>query len=110
MDGAIELDKTVYWHKALGRRRFAMHVIPRATFLANRAMLETGDIVGFVTHRPNLDYFHVGFIAFGPKGEFLLRHASQSHGRVLDEPMQYFVRVNHVRYVTLLRPLEPVWI
>ncbi len=110
MDGAIELDKTVYWHKALGRRRFAMHVIPRATFLANRAMLETGDIVGFVTRRPNLDYFHVGFIAFGPKGEFLLRHASQSHGRVLDEPMQHFVRVNRVRYVTLLRPLEPVWI
>ena len=87
-----------------------MHVIPRAIFLANRAQLATGDIVGFVTHRPNLDYFHVGFVAFGPRDEFLLRHASRSLGRVLDERMEHFVRVNHVRYVTLLRPLEPVWI
>ena len=30
MDGAIEIDKTVYWHKALGKRRFADAVIPRA--------------------------------------------------------------------------------
>ena len=110
MDEANELDKTVDWHKALGRRRFAMHVIPSATFLANRAQLATGDIVGFVTRRPYLDYFHIGFVAFGPRGEFLLRHASRSHGRVLDENMRHFVRVNRARYVTLLRPLEPVWI
>ena len=69
--------------------------------------LATGDIVGFVTRRSNLDYFHVGFVAFGPKGEFLLRHASERHGRVLDERMQHFCAANHVRYVTLLRPLEP---
>jgi hypothetical protein len=108
MDGMIELDKTVYWHKALGRRHFAMHVIPRGIFLANRAKLSTGDIIGFVTRRPNLDYFHVGFVVFGPHGEFLLRHASEKHGRVFDQRMARFVAVNHVRYVTLLRPLEPV--
>jgi hypothetical protein len=107
LDGAVEIDKTVTWHKALGRRHFALHAIPRARFLANRAKLATGDIVGFVTRRPDLDYFHVGFVAFGPKREFLLRHASEHHGRVLDEPMQRFCATNHVRYVTLLRPLEP---
>jgi len=107
MAGEVEVDKTVTWHRALGRRHFAMHVIPRAVFLANRGKLLTGDIVGFVTRRPNLDYFHVGFVAFGPKGEFLLRHASEQHGRVLDERMQRFVAANRVRYVTLLRPLEP---
>lgn len=107
MDGAIELDKTVYWHKALGRRRFAMRVIPRAAFLANRNMLADGDIVGFVTRRPNLDYFHVGFVAFGPRGEFWLRHASRRHGQVVDEGMARFTAVNRVQYVTLLRPREP---
>ncbi len=61
MDGAVVLDKTVYWHRALGRRRFAMTVIPRATLLANKPQLASGDIIGFVTQRPNLDYFHVGF-------------------------------------------------
>ncbi len=55
-----------------------MTVIPRATLLANKRQLANGDIVGFVTRRPNLDYFHAGFVAFGDNGELLLRHASQS--------------------------------
>jgi len=75
--------------------------------LANKRQLTTGDIVGFITQRPNLDYFHVGFIAFDGAGELLLRHASQSRQRVLDERMDRFVAANRVRYVTLLRPQEP---
>jgi hypothetical protein len=106
MDGAVELQKNVYWHHALGRGRFAMVVIPRASLLANRTMLATGDVVGFITRRPNLDYFHAGFAAFGSDGELLLRHASLSRGRVLDENMERFLAVNRVRYVTLLRPEE----
>jgi hypothetical protein len=104
LDGAVEIEKTVYWHRALGKRTFAMQVIPRAVFLANRDKLAGSDIVGFVTQRPNLDYFHVGFIAFGGDGELLLRHAALSRHRVLDERMDRFVAQNHVRYVTLLRP------
>jgi hypothetical protein len=107
MDGAVEIEKTVYWHRALGKRRFSMAGIPRATFLANKHLLANGDIVGFVTHRPDLDYFHVGFVAFGADGELLLRHASQSRHRVLDERMDRFIAINRVRYVTLLRPEEP---
>lgn len=107
MDGALTLNKTVYWHRELGRRRFQMTVIPRAKFLANRSQLAPGDIVGFVTVRPNLDYFHTGFVAFGDKGELMLRHASRSHHRVLDERMDSFTAFNRVRYVTLLRPEEP---
>ena len=107
MDGAVELDKMVYWHRELGRRRFAMTVIPRATLLANKAQLANGDIIGFVTLRPNLDYFHVGFVAIGGGGELLLRHASQSRHRVLDESLERFLATYRVRYVTLLRPQEP---
>ena len=106
MAGSVELVKTIYWHRELGRRRFSMSVIPRATFLANKHLLANGDIVGFVTQRPNLDYFHVGFVAFGRDGELLLRHASQSRHRVLDERMDRFVAIYRVRYVTLLRPEE----
>jgi len=107
MEGAVAIEKTVYWHRALGKRHFDMQVIPRAIFLANKAMLAPGDIVGFVTRRANLDYFHVGFVAFGSGGQLLLRHASFSHYRVLDERMDRFVAHNHVHYVTLLRPEEP---
>jgi len=107
LDGSIKLEKTVYWHKELGKRRFSILVIPSNVFLSGKAMLAKGDIVGFITQRPNLDYFHVGFIAFSSKGELLLRHASQSHHRVLDERMDRFIEVNRARYVTLLRPQEP---
>ena len=105
MDGAVQIEKTVDSERGLSRRHFVMQVIPRALFMNNVALLMPGDIVGFVTHRPNLDYFHVGFVAFD-KGEFMLRHAARSRGRVLDERMSRFVAVNGVRYVTLLRPQE----
>jgi hypothetical protein len=107
MDGSIEIEKTVDSQKGLEKRRFSMRVIPSAVFLANKGKLENGDIVGFVTRRPNLDYFHIGFIVFGNGGELLLRHASQSRHRVLDERMDRFIAVNRARYVTLLRPQEP---
>ena len=107
MDGSVKIEKAVYWHRALGPRHFSMTVIPHTVFLANRHMLANGDIVGFVTRRPYLDYFHVGFVAFGRNGEFLLRHASLSHGRVIDEHMERFVAANRVGYVTLLRPEDP---
>lgn len=107
MDGSLRIEKTVDSQEGLDKRRFSMRVIPSANFLANKGKLENGDIVGFVTRRPNLDYFHIGFAAFGGHGELLLRHASQSRHRVLDEPMDRFIAVNRVRYVTLLRPQEP---
>ena len=106
MDGAVDLEKTVDSQKGLSRRRFAMRVIPSAIFLANKAKLENGDIVGFVSRRPNLDYFHTGLVAFA-RDTLLLRHASESRRRVLDERMDRFLAHNRVRYVTLLRPERP---
>jgi hypothetical protein len=107
LDGSVPLEKTVYWHRELGRRRFSMLVTPSPILIANKDKLATGDIIGFVTRRPNLDYFHVGFIAFDRAGTLLLRHASLSNYRVLDERMERFMTKNHVRYVTLLRPEQP---
>lgn len=102
--GAVDLAKTVDSQKGLSKRRFAMRVIPHALMLANADKLATGDIVGFVSRRPDLDYFHCGFIVRDKT--LLLRHASESHGRVLDERMDHFIARYRVRYVTLLRPLE----
>jgi Protein of unknown function (DUF1460) len=107
MDGAVDIEKMVNSQAGLSKRRFAMRVIPSAVFLASKNKPERGDIVGFVSRRPDLDYFHSGFIAFDKAGAVLLRHASQSRHRVLDERMDQFVAVNGVRYVTLLRPQEP---
>ena len=106
-EDAVDIEKTVDSQKGLSKRRFAMRVTPHADFLANKSRLENGDIVGFVTRRPNLDYFHIGFVVFDKAGTLLLRHASQSRHRVLDEHMDHFMTVNRVRYVTLLRAQDP---
>ena len=107
MDGEVEIKKAVTWHKELGERHFDMHVIPRAVLLANKDKLMTGDIIAFVNRLPNMDYFHTGFIVFGAKNEFLLRHASEVRGRVVDEDMARFTVQYGIDYVTLWRPLEP---
>lgn len=90
----------------LGKRRFSIAAIPAPTFLANRGLLQSGDLIGFVSRRENLDFFHTGFVVLGKRGAVLLRHASQSQGRVLDEDMRAFLAVNGTKYVTLLRAEE----
>lgn len=103
---AITIDKTVNFDN-FGRRQVSMRAIPTESLMAPASQLASGDIIGFMSRRANLDFFHTGFVVLGPKRELILRHASQSRGRVLDEPLGRFVAANRVRHVTLLRALEP---
>jgi N-acetylmuramoyl-L-alanine amidase-like len=108
LPGGVAIDKTLTYMRALGPHRVSFDAIPRARLLANRQRLQTGDIIGFLSRRPRLDYFHIGFVVVAPDGDLLLRHAARSHGRVLDERLAHFLAVNRVHDVTVLRPLEPV--
>ena len=105
MEPSVTIEKSVRWQN-LGKRHVSLTVIPRATFMASKNLLAGGDLIGFVSKRPNLDFFHTGLIAFGKGRELMLRHASRRHGRILDERMDAFVALNGVRYVTVLRAAE----
>ena len=105
MEPSVTIEKSVNWHN-LGKRHMSLTVIPRATFMANENLLAAGDLIGFLSKRPNLDFFHTGLIAFGKGRELMLRHASRRRGRILDERMDVFVATSGVRYVTLLRAEE----
>ncbi len=107
MDGAVDIEKTVDSQKGLSKRHFVMRVIPRTVLLAQKSTLLSGDIIGFVSQRANLDCFHCGFVIVAPDGTPLLRHASLSHSRVLDQRMDRFVARYGVRYLTLVRPEQP---
>ena len=91
----------------LGKRDYTFAAVATPVLLAHRKALLPGDVVGFVSRRSDLDFFHTGFIAFNKRGRLVLRHASQSHGRVIDEDMESFVATTGVKYVTLLRAQEP---
>ncbi len=106
LPGEAVIRKTCDSQKGLETRRFIMHVIPRTALLDHKAMLKTGDIIGFVSHRADLDYFHAGMIALKDDGTVLLRHAAESEHRVLDERLDGFIARWRVRYVTLVRPQE----
>jgi hypothetical protein len=107
--GGIAIDKPLSWMSGLGPRRASFTAIARAQLMAQRGRLATGDIIGFLSERPGLDYFHTGFIVVGDDGEVLLRHAAKSRRRVLDESLAGFLAANRVRRVTVLRPQEP-WV
>lgn len=104
--GAMNVAKTLGYMPALGTQRMMLSTVPRESLLANSALLRTGDIIGFVSERPRLDYFHIGFVVFDERG-LSLRHAAQSKRRVLDEPLSRFLIINRVKSVTLLRAREP---
>lgn len=105
MEPSTAIEKTVNWGN-LGRRRISMVAIPRSTFWANRTALAAGDIIGFVSKRSNLDFYHTGLVAFDKKGDVVLRHASRRRRRIVDESMRAFFAANGVQHVTLLRATD----
>jgi hypothetical protein len=106
IEPSITIDKTVTWHREFGKHRVSIAAISKETLLGKAKLLAPGDIIGFASRRASLDYYHTGLVAFGKNGELLLRNASQSRGRVVDDKMAAFVAVNPVKYVTLLRAAE----
>ena len=106
IEPSIVIDKIVTWHREFGRHQVSMVAISKATLLDNARLLAPGDIVGFTSQRASLDYFHTGLVAFRENGELLLRNASQSRGRVIEDRMTTFVTVNPVKFVTVLRAAE----
>jgi Protein of unknown function (DUF1460) len=102
----IELRKTITAPASLGTRSYTIEATTTASLFALKDKLRNGDIIGFVSRRPVLDYFHTGFVMFSARGHLVLRHASESHGRVVDERLNAFVGANGVRYLTLLRPRD----
>ena len=90
----------------LGTRRYAISAVATPALMTNRKILQAGDVIGFVSRRSELDFFHTGFIAFDRRGALMLRHASRTRGKVVDDDMASFVAATGVKYVTLLRAEE----
>jgi len=105
---AAVVEKTVSYMLGLPVEHVSLATIPAASVLAHADRLATGDIVGFLSRRPGIDFFHTGFIVVAKDGTLGLRHAARSQGRVLDQRLAQFVTDNGVRHVSLLRPQE-VW-
>lgn len=107
LPGSETVIKRLNSEPGLPPQRSAMTILPSAALLAHKTDLATGDIIGFMSRRPGLDYFHSGFIVVDERGGLWLRHAARSRRRVLDQPLTRFLRDNRTQAVTVLRPREP---
>ncbi|MCW5692066.1 MAG: DUF1460 domain-containing protein [Pseudolabrys sp.] len=107
LPGSETVTKRLNSEPGLPPQRSVMIMLPTTALLAHKAQLATGDIIGFMSRRPGLDYYHSGFVVADDHGGLWLRHAAQSRRRVVDEPLTRFLRDNRTQAVTLLRPREP---
>ena len=107
IEPSVVIDKTVTWHREFGKHQVSIVAISKETLSQNVQLLAAGDIIGFTSRRADLDFFHTGTgcVRQGA-ASCLLRNASQSRGRVVDDKMTTFVTANPVKYVTLLRAAE----
>jgi hypothetical protein len=106
LPGSFVLEKTLSQMRSLGARPMSLIASPSASLTAHPERLSSGDIIGFLSQRPTLDYFHTGFVFVDVHRGLWLRHAARSRGRVLDEPLPRFLAINRVQAVTLLRAEE----
>jgi hypothetical protein len=68
---------------------------------------QDGDIIFFGSSKQDLDYFHLGLLFSGPQGQLILRHASRTAEKVLDEELDKFLeRVDGCPGVRIVRPID----
>ena len=78
--------------------------LPRARTDLLETAGRTGDVVCFVSTRPELDAFHLGLLAAGDP--IRLRHASRTAGMVVEEPLGAFLDRNETPGMLLARPVD----
>jgi Protein of unknown function (DUF1460) len=77
---------------------------PKNSFARARSLMRTGDIILFASTRKELDVFHTGVIVI-KDDEVLMRHATRTAGRVVEEPLTRFLKNNGMSGFILLRPI-----
>jgi len=65
--------------------------------------LHSGDLIFFVSTRRTLDVFHAGIIV-RDGNTVLMRHASRSHGFVVEQELSEFLKANRMAGVIVARP------
>lgn len=66
--------------------------LPKSEVRGIESKLQSGDIVGIVTHKPHVYCSHVGLVLRDAKGACRFMHASSTHKRVLvDQPLHAYL-------------------
>lgn len=90
--------------QGLPSRRVTFRCFPKRRFATIKRRMRTGDLILFVSTRKHLDVFHTG-ILIKRNDMVLLRHATRSVGKVIEQDLADFLKKNRMTGFILARPL-----
>lgn len=79
-------------------------LFPKRCLSRVRSQIQTGDLIMFVSTKEHLDVFHMG-ILIREDERILLRHATRSAGKVIEQDLTEFLKANEMSGFILARPL-----
>jgi hypothetical protein len=101
---AVEKSRELNLIKDLPAEHISFRVFPKKKIAHIEKLIKTGDFVCFATTKKNLDVFHTG-ILLRRDGKILLRHASRTAKKVIDQNLRDFIKNNRMSGLVLLRPV-----
>jgi hypothetical protein len=104
LDGTVSRRRTLNTVPGLPPRPVQVHCVPKRKLYRERDRIQTGDLLLFASTRSNRDVFHLG-LAIVRGDRVMLRHASRSRKRVLDQDLLEFLNGNGMSGVIVVRPL-----
>jgi hypothetical protein len=96
--------RTLNGVQGLPSRRVTFRCFPKHRLATIRRRLRTGDLILFVSTRKRLDVFHTG-ILIRREDRVLMRHATRSAGKVIEQDLADFLKKNRMSGFILARPL-----
>jgi cell wall-associated NlpC family hydrolase len=102
----LSRDRVLNVIPGLDPRRTRIKCVPKAAVPRLERYLQSGDLIFFASTRKNLDVFHAGIIVRDGK-KVLMRHASRSQGRVVEQELNEFLKANRMAGAIAVRP-QPV--
>jgi hypothetical protein len=100
---AVEKRRELSIIRELPAQQASFRVFPKKKLGRINSIIKTGDFVCFATTKKNLDVFHTG-ILLRRDDKILLRHASRTAKKVIDQELRDFVKNNRMSGLVLLRP------
>jgi hypothetical protein len=90
--------------QGLPPRRVTFRCFPKRRFARIKHRMRTGDLIMFVSTKKQLDVFHTG-ILIQQGDRVLLRHATRSAGKVVEQDLREFLVDHRMSGFILARPL-----
>lgn len=101
---AVSKTRTLSGVPGIRPHEVTFRYFPKVRFARVSPRIRTGDVAMFVSTKKHLDVFHAGLLIRRDK-QILLRHATRSVGKVVEQDVGEFLKANRMSGFILARPL-----